>query len=208
MPTRLGNVHVNARRALLACLAALAFTCAVSAFPKPAPVPFRWELNFEPGHLRLYVDQETGGTYWYFTYTVTNRTGKEQLWAPSLVLYTDNGEILEAGRDVPSQVVEEIRDMLGDPLIEDQNQIIGDIFQGREHAKEGVVVWPANHLNVTEMSLFIAGISGETARVKNPVNGQEIILRKTLQRDYLVPGNALARGSEPVQLVQQQWILR
>ena len=57
-------------------------------------------------------------------------------------------------------------------------------------------------------SLFIAGTSGETARVKNPIDGSEVILRKTMQRDYLSPGDATARGSEPAQLVSQEWVMR
>jgi hypothetical protein len=92
--------------------------------------------------------------------------------------------------------------------MQDQNDIIGDILQGKENAKEGLVIWPARDTHVNEMSLFIAGISGETARVKNPDNGNEVILRKTLQRDYLIPGDAKARGSQPVDLVEETWIMR
>lgn len=188
--------------------ALLAAAGAAVAYPKPAPVPTRWELDFSPGDLRLYVDPATGQTYWFFTYTVTNRTGKDQLWAPSFVLFTDAGEILPAGRDVPTRVTEQLLDLMGNEFLEDQNSIIGTLLQGREHAKEGLVVWPARKLDVTEISLFIAGISGETARVINPINGNEIILRKTLQRDYLVPGNPVARGSDPLELVAESWILR
>ena len=76
------------------------------------------------------------------------------------------------------------------------------------NAKDGLVIWPAASTHVNEMSLFISGISGETARVTNPATGENIILRKTLQRDYLVRGDALARGSRPAELVAQQWVLR
>lgn len=220
MPQR-NDVHVRSLcRALVTratpwsarVAAAFAFLLTLSAlgdYPKPAPVPFRWELEFEPGQLRLYKDSNGGeGSFWYFTYTVTNRTGADQLWAPKFVLFTDAGEIIESGRGVPTKITEDILAMLGNELLEDQNEAIGDIMQGRENAKEGLVIWPARNLEVNELSMFIAGISGETARVKNPVNGQEIILRKTLQRDYLVPGNAADRGSKPVDLVQQTWVLR
>jgi hypothetical protein len=190
-------------------LAAAVTICAVAAgYPKPAPVPFRWELEFDSGDLRLYTDESTGSHYWYFTYTITNRTGKDQLWAPSFVLFTDAGEILHAGRDVPTRITEDILALLGNELLEDQNEIIGDILQGKENAREGLVVWPARKTDITELSLFVAGISGETARVKNPLNGREVILRKTLQRDYLIPGNPVARGSKPIELVEQTWILR
>jgi hypothetical protein len=192
-----------------AIMAVVALVTAVaSGFPKPAAVPYRWELNFEPGDLRFYTDQSSGQAYWYFTYTVTNRTGKDQLWAPKMVVYTDRGEILEAGRDVPTLVTQNLLVLLGSKLLEDQNQIIGDLLQGKENAKEGLVIWKAGRSDVNEISLFVRGISGETARVKNPVNGQEINLYKTLQRDYLIPGDAAARGSQPIDLVQEQWILR
>jgi hypothetical protein len=178
------------------------------AYPKPASVPYRWELDFEPGKLRMYTDPMDGRMYWYFTYKVTNRTGSDQLWAPGFVLYTDTGEILESGRGVPTRVTESLIRLLGNDLLEVQNEIIGDIFQGPEYAKDGIVVWPAARTDVNEMALFAAGISGETARVRNPLTDEEVILRKTLQRDYLIRGDATARGSEPIELVDQSWVLR
>jgi hypothetical protein len=181
---------------------------AAIAYPKPAVVPYRWELDFEPGPLRLYVDPVTGASYWYFTYVVTNRTGDDQIWAPSFVLYTDQGEILSSGEGVPTVIEESVREMIGNPLLEMQNEVIGDLYQGREHAKDGLVVWRAPSTDVNELSLFVSGISGETARVENPISGEELILRKTLQRDYLIRGDATARGSDPVELVDERWVLR
>ncbi len=189
-------------------IAALSGAAALADHPKPAPVPYRWELEFDSGPLRLYQDQATGNHYWYFTYTVINRTGGDQLWAPKFTLFTDTGEIIDSGRDVPAQVTEDLMSLLGNELLDDQNEAIGDLLQGKENAKEGLVIWPAKNLGVTEMSLFVAGISGETARVKNPLNDQEIILRKSLQRNYIVRGNAAARGSEPVEIVEERWVLR
>ena len=75
-------------------------------------------------------------------------------------------------------------------------------------ARDGVVVWPAREVTVNELTLFIRGVSGETGRVRNPLTGGVVVLYKTIQRDYLIPGDALARGSKPVDLVRQQWILR
>ena len=193
----------------LASLAALMFTAVVLAYPKPASVPYRWELDFEPGELRLWVDTAgESAAYWYFSYKVTNRTGRDQVWAPSFTVFTDAGEIVKSGRAVPNRVANEIRDLLGNTFLETQNEAIGDIFHGREHAKEGLVIWPAQSTDVNELSLFIAGISGETARVINPVTNEQVLLRKTLQRDYLIRGDALARGSKPAELIRQQWILR
>ena len=201
----------SVRATLRVGIAALATVTAVGsawAYPKPSPVPPRWELEFEPGELRLYVDPVEGSPYWYFTYQVTNRTGRGLIWAPTLTLFTDAGEIIASGRGVPSRIVADLKQLLGNELLESQNEIIGEIFHGREHAKDGLVVWPAAHLEVNELSIFVAGISGETAAVVNPMTGEQVILHKSLQRDYLIPGDALPRGSKPVELIGQRWVMR
>ena len=196
------------KRAALAALAVMAAAGSALAYPKPSPTPPRWELEFEPGDLRLYQDEATGEVYWYFTYMLTNRTGRERIWAPSFTLFTDAGEILPSGRDVPTRVADDLHELLGNRFLESQNEIIGEIFFGREHAREGLVVWRARNLEVNELSMFIAGLSSDTARLEHPVTGQEIVLRKTLQRDYLLPGDLLPHGSKPVELVAERWVMR
>lgn len=188
--------------------ALLAIACSALAYPTPSAVPVRWELNFIPGELRLYHHQPTDRAYWYFTYTVENRTNRDQTWAPQFTLFTDAGEILASGEGVTLGVTRSIMSMLGNELMMNQYEVIGELFQGREHAKEGLVVWPARNLNITELSLFIAGISGETARVTDPRTGEDVLLRKTLQRNYTIPGNPGARGSTPVELDSHHWIFR
>ena len=201
-------VQTRPAHLLVACLFALLLACTVLAYPKPAQVPFRWELTFESGDLRLYVDNESGQSYWYFTYKVINRTGKDQIWAPTFTLFTDVGEIMKSGREVPTRITADLLELLGNEFLQSQTAIIGEVRQGAEHAKEGLVVWPAQDTTVNELSLFVSGISGETARVANPLNGEQIILRKTLHREYLIRGSALARGSMPIELDREEWILR
>jgi hypothetical protein len=189
-------------------VAAAALNGLAAAHPKPAAVPYRWELEFKAGDLRLFLDPVTGDGFWYLTYMVTNRTGRDQVWAPSLILFTDAGEILSSGREVPSRVTEDVIDLLGNPLLEEQNQLIGPLLHGRENAREGLAIWPARRLDANELSLFVRGISGESTRVSNPVTGQQITLYKTLQRDYLIRGDAVSRGSSPIELVEERWIMR
>lgn len=205
-PSRLR--HKTSVAAILALAAFVVLAGFQSGHPKPSVVPVRWELNFTSGDLRLHVDPSDGRAYWHFTYQVVNKTGKDQTWAPTFTLFTDAGEILASGREVPARVTDAIIELMGNPLIQDQNQIMGDIRQGDEYAKDGLVIWPARSLEVRAVSLFIAGISGETARVKNPISGENVLLQKTLQRDYIIRGEALARGTAPLELVDQTWILR
>jgi len=193
----------------LVCLAVLVCAAGIAAaYPVPSSFPVRWELEFQPGDLRLYHDDLDDNYYWYFTYTVVNRTGRDQIWAPHFLLFTDAGEARSSGENVPARITSEIYAMLGNELIQTQYEILGSILQGREHAKEGLVIWPVQDTGVTEMSLFISGTSGETARVEHPLTGEQLLLRKTLHRSYLVPGDPVARGSQPAELVNQRWIFR
>jgi len=196
------------RALAIAVPALLLMAASLGAHPKPAAVPYRWQLEFAPGDLRVWTDPSDGTPYWFFTYTVTNRTGQEQVWAPAFTLLTDAGEILPAGKDVPTRVVNTLANLMGNDLIETQNEIIGELLQGKEHAKDGIVVWAMPTTELTEVIMFIRGLSGETAKVINPVTRKEVVLHKTLQREYLIPGNVLDRGTEPVDLVAEDWIFR
>ena len=139
-------------------IAAFALSAVAWAYPKPSAYPVRWELQFTTGPLRLHL-AESGQAYWFMTYEVANRTGREQVWAPTFTLYTDAGEILVSGRRVPSRVTEQLMGLLGDPLLENQHAVIGEIYHGAEHAKSGLVVWPAGSVEVNQLAMFVAGNS-------------------------------------------------
>ena len=194
-------------------LACLLVSTSVLAVPHPRAVPARPELSFSPGPLRIYRSGVDGQWYWYMTYSLENSTGADQIWVPSMVLYTDRGEILQGGRLVPSAVTDEIITRLGDPFLEPQYSMIGEVKQGQGNARTGLTVWPAQKTDVNEMSLFVAGLSGETAVVPHPMTGEEVVLRKTLKRDYHIPGAAISRGDRPIALHpdmpdREVWIFR
>jgi hypothetical protein len=159
-----------------------------------------WELEFKPGPLRLYVDPVSGNSYWYFTYTVANYTDRDRMFAPKLELFTDEGEIIRSGRNVPSRINKQLRDYLANPLLEDQNRIIGELLVGRENARTGLAVWPINDLNVTQLTLFVAGLSSDAMVIVHPLTKKPVRLQRTLRREYLVPGNPSDRGSAPLPL--------
>jgi hypothetical protein len=175
---------------------------------RPSSRPLRWELDFEPGDLRLYVDDRDGNAYLFMTYKVTNNTPQDRVWAPSFILFTDRGTIVKSGDGVPRRVTEELLDLMGNEFLETQERVIGDLFQGEGMAKEGLVVWPVRDTRLNQLRVFVAGVSGETARISHPITGEPVILRKTQQRDYLIRGNALARGSQPIELVNTTWVMR
>jgi hypothetical protein len=168
---------------------------ASSAIPKGSD----WDLDFRPGPLRLYIDPTDGGQYWYFTYKVVNRTGRERMWAPRFEFFSDKGEIKPSGKAVPTRVTDAIESLLANPFLQDQNEILGDLLVGEEHAKEGLIVWPAGDAEVTEFTIFVTGASGKNRRVPDAQTGKTRVERWTLRFNYLLPGDAAPRGSTPVE---------
>lgn len=183
------------------------------AAPEPNPAPQRWELQIEPGPLRI-ASVDTGdstGLYFYFTYTVTNKSGQSVLFAPMFTLATEGGGAQIAGEGVPGEVTRELLSRLSNPFLEDQLGIIGPLQQGPENAREGLVVWPLVRTSADEVKVFCAGFSGETARVRitDPVSGEPrtVTLRKTLMLRYSTPGE-LEAGPQPLELTDQRWVMR
>ena len=173
-------------------LAGTFFSSAADASAEPMTSSSRvdvWTLEFKPGPLRLYVDPIDGRHYHYFTYQVINRTAEDRMFAPRAELFTDKGEILRSGDGVPSEVSRRLMGLLAQPLMENENQIIGDLRQGKENARDGIVIWKATDLDSNEMTIFVTGLSNAFERVKHPLTQDDVVLRKTLRLDYVTPGN-------------------
>lgn len=215
--------------ALVVASAVLAFVHATAwTAPKPSEVQVAWQLEIDykaPQAIQVQIPGESQcRTYWYMRYTITNRTGAERFFVPQFVLYTDTGKVYPAGKDVPTAVFATIKELHNDPLMRTMTGMAGQILQGDDNAKEGVVIWPDFDPQAGQVDIFISGLSGETAEVElpNPVMVQEIdvrgqtkevekktvVLRKTLSLRYAVPGEAAARLRSPVKLLKQEWVMR
>ncbi|MGP1271744.1 MAG: hypothetical protein ACTS22_00255 [Phycisphaerales bacterium] len=183
--------------------------------PEPDPIPQRWQLDIEVGPMRLAkVEVPERGVlpFFYMTYRVTNNSGEDLQFAPSFELGNEDGDLVRAGVDVPREVREHLLDLLDNPLLEDQIEIIGTLLQGRENAKDGLVIWPAVDLDADELNMYASGFSGETQIVPftDPETGEQIELtfRKTYMVRYSTPGSLVGRGSRPLQVVAERWIMR
>lgn len=173
-----------------------------------APVAPPKELDFTASELRLFKDPETGKHYWYMTYDVVNNTGKEVRFAPRIDLVVDDGRILSQGEGVSSGVVRQLKKYLKNELLEDQFEILGEVLPGKEHAKTGLVVFRADDLEPTELFVMVQGLSRETKKEPHPKTGEPVVLRKTAEISYLVPGDPKPRGSTTYPIVNQRWIFR
>lgn len=173
-----------------------------------APVLDSKELDFTPSELRLWKDPETGNHFWYFTYDVVNNTGKDQRFAPRIELLVDDGRIVRQGEGVPTRVNRELKEFLGDALLEDQFEILGMVLQGKSHAKSGLVVFRADDLDPTELTVMVQGLSKETEKRQNPKTGETVTLRKTARIDYLVAGDPRPSATQTHPMVTREWIFR
>lgn len=212
MPTR----RVIVSRLAAVVLAFGAVLPLLGAAPEPDPVPKRWQLEVTPGPLRVTFAQtsEGGGAFVYFTYTVTNNTGKDLEFVPSFEMANDAGDIARSGVGVPPAVTERIANSLENPFLQNQVDILGPIQQGPENAKHGVVIWPLRSFDADEIRIFGAGFSGETEslQLKDPRSGEivRLVFRKTLMLRFSSPGEIRVGelGDRPFDVLEQRWIMR
>lgn len=191
-------------------LAAVVATPAIAA-PQPDPVPRRWQLDVRPGPARLAIlETEDGSTraFVYFTYYVENNTGQDLLFAPSFSLATEQGDIRSSGVGVPTAVTQRLLENLRNPFLKDQISAVGLLLQGEEHAREGLVVWPIENLEIDEIIIFAAGFSGETKTIARPDTGEPVLLRKSLMLRHDTPGSLTALGERPMIRAESRWIMR
>jgi hypothetical protein len=206
-----------ARFAKAVGLAVLAGTALISTglAPEPSPVPRRWELKLNVGPMRVTSIEVNGHAkpFMYLTYHVVNKSGQDLLFAPSFELTFGSGKPVRSGHDVPAEVTTEIVKKVENAFVQDQISIIGQLLQGEEHARDGVVIWPAESLDPPKLAMYAAGFSGETATIELPAadasgKKEKAVLRKTLMINYSTGGEITGRGDKPIEVSEQRWIMR
>jgi len=206
----------TSRRSWLASIAAAVCLASVSVplaalAPEPDPVPRRWELQVDAGMLRMAtIDVPRLGVrkYFYMTFRATNNSGQDLLFAPSFELSDGDGNLARSGRDVPQLVTQTLMQEAQNPYLQDQIGVIGTLSQGSENAKDTIVIWPADGLNPTQLTVYAAGFSGETKTVTSPDGKEKFILRKTMRLDFRPSGDLSGVGVESFPLAEKSWIMR
>jgi hypothetical protein len=208
------------RRCLLPGMVCLLLVLPASAdFPKPSPYPITWELKFDYETPRRLVMDVPGSTvpkaYWYLTYTVTNESDKEQVFLPLFEMLAKDGRVIRSDRHIPAAVFERIRQREGKRFMEPFTTIGGEIRIGEDEARDGVAIWEEPTSRMGTFTLFISGLSGETAIAKDGAgreikdsDGKPMILRKTLQLDFEIPGDESHPGEALIKQTGQQWVMR
>jgi len=201
----------NATAAAATTAPATPASATIEEFPKPSLYPKSWELKFEHSSPKRVVVQAEASSvpkaYWYITYTVTNETDKEQLFLPHFDLVTKDGKIFRSDKNIPKKVFDTIKKNEGNQLMTNHALIGGELRLGIDEAKDGVAIWEEPDAEMGTFSVFISGTSGETANVKGP-DGKPVILRKTLQLNYLIRGDSQTSGQGEVVKQSQEWVMR
>jgi hypothetical protein len=188
-------------------------------YPKPSPYPISWELNFEHSKPKRIVVDVPGSSapkaYWYMTYTVTNKTDKEQTFLPIFELVTKEGKVIRSDKDIPAQVFDAIKGREHIKYLEPYTKTAGELRIGDDQAKDSVAIWEEPEAKMGTFNIYIGGLSGESVFLKNDkgeqekdANGKPIILRKTLQLTYQIPGDEVHPGEDPVIEKDTTWVMR
>ncbi len=193
------------------------------AYPKPNPYPVSWQLKFEHSMPQRIVVTPSGAkaaeAYWYMRYTVTNLSKDEQTFLPVFELMTGNGEVIRSDKDIPDSVLAEIRLREKNRGLLTVNQIAGSLRVGIDQARDGVAVWKEPMIEMGRFRIFVAGLSGEAQMLKDDkgvevqktaADGKKtpVVLWKTFMMEYLMLGDEVRPGHDPLELVTEDWLMR
>lgn len=199
--------------------------------PKPSIIPVSWQLEIKverPQPIEVFFPgQAKPKLYWYLRYTLINNTGRDQIFVPNFLLYTETGQTILAGKKIPLLVFQNIKKRHNQPLLQTRTNMTGKILQGLDNAKQGVAIWPDFDPVAGKFDVFIGGISGETVEVTLPkpvvvtekvisgnkritkkVRKSKVTLHKVLHISYSISGEAAARISTIVQILSKTWLMR
>ncbi|MFG0249262.1 MAG: hypothetical protein ACF8OB_10275 [Phycisphaeraceae bacterium JB051] len=198
-------------RLCVAMLTLFIITASSQAAPEPQIVPSDYQLDFDyatPQPIAIRSPKGNIQWYWYLTYTVTNNSGNDHLYIPDVTVSYDNGDIVQAGADIPASVFKAIQKKERNPLMLSPLQVVGELLQGKDFAKTSVAIWPHFGKDVKEMRIFIAGLSGETAKLKVKDQKEPVLLRKTRMLIYDVPGTGTHPQYQNIKRKTDTWIMR
>jgi hypothetical protein len=212
----------------LLALATSSWVIAEGSAPEPGLVDMSWQIDMTHGTpqpvLITNPGEETPTLYWYMTYTVTNNTKKDIVFSPILSLYTSTGKTIRSGAGVSSGVFGKIKTILNNPLLQNNATVAGKLLQGKDHAKDVVVIFQNFDPKATGFSIFFNGLSGETAQVKLPrkikvkevdskgkvveVEKDSVLLTRCLRMNYRLNVAASGRANAKLKPLGNRWIMR
>jgi len=198
---------------------------ALAAAPTPAAALVSWELKFryqDPQRVSVVVPGKSKPiVYWYMLYTVENPGEREVDFYPEFELVTDTLKVVQSEIRVSPEAFQAIKRRSGNPLLLAPEKVIGRLLCGKDRAKHSVAIWRDFDPKAKGFNVYVSGLSGEVARLKNPKydpkqpedsikNKRYYVLRKTLEIPYKLPGSESTRilAIPQREADQQKWIMR
>lgn len=212
-------MRLKAVLAFAAILTAAGLTSTAPArFPQPSPYPISWELDFTYEMPRRIVVEVPGEAapkaFWYMTYVATNNTQQEQIFLPKFEWVTKDGKVVRSDRETSQAVFDAIARREHSRPLQPALKLQGQILVGEDQAKYGVAIWEEIDPRPGSFSIFITGLSGETAPLTGsdgkPMmdkDGNPLVLRKTRELDFTVRGDELY-GNDPIVKTNDTWVMR
>jgi hypothetical protein len=211
------------KRVIYGLLVVCALTaCLSTAAPEPSIIqgPTQWTVDTEfTNPQKIFIRRTSDNRpiiFWYIIITLTNKTGDDIGFYPKCDLMTDTFQLIPEGRDVIPAVFEQIKQRHKSryPFLESLGQTDNKLLEGEDNTRDIAVIWPDFDENARNITLFITGLSNETAVVNHPVakdeNGQpqKVFLRKTLGLKYAVKNDPASRDGANLSFEGKRWIMR
>lgn len=200
------------------------FGVAGFAAPRATGGANTWQLDVsfhDPQRLTLRLPgdrKET--TFWYMLYEVTNNTGRDRQFYPSVRLVTDTLQVVEAGADIHPMVYDVIaaRHKQEFPFFAPPTKVTGLSLQGKQNARASAAVFGDFDRQASNFTIYASGFSGEVHRVANPAfavnrtesegNPRFFTLRRALAITYDLPGDPSTRDRATPIRRTREWVMR
>jgi len=199
----------------------LMVTCISFAVPEPSvvPGPSQWTLETKftnPEQIVFGYNQDNKPIrYWYVIITLTNNTDKDVDFYPRSELVTDTFQIIPAGKGVGTKVFEQIKQRHKSqyPFLELFGKTDNKFLQGQDNTKDIAIIWSDFDNKANAISIFITGLSNETAVVEHPIEKENdepkrVYLRKTLEIQYEVKGTPELANGVALEYKNKSWVMR
>ena len=129
---------------------------------------------------------------------------------------TDTFQTVQASTTVRQPVFERIREIYKGryPFLEPFESVADRILQGADNAKDLAVIFPDFDPCAKHVSIFIGGLSNDTAITENPAvkdengNPVKVILSKTLELQYDISGDPSFRDGQTLEFTGYRWVMR
>jgi hypothetical protein len=208
------------KRIFCALFVVIVGVCLAAPEPAIVPAPGDWTVNLtfekpQPIELKVGAAGELQ-RFWYMIVSLTNNTGRDVEFYPKCELMTDTFEITTAERGVPAVVFERLKRRYEGryPFLEKLERTNSKMLQGEDSAKDIVIIWRDFDSKAKNISIFIAGLSNETAVISHPIakdengNPLNVFLRKTLELKYSLSGDPMFRDDAKLLYKGKRWVMR